>query len=122
MPTPTQSRWRRSGSTTEVDANEGLRHRRSPLASLAPHQPRPARDAARAMERGGVAAGQGRAHEGARAEESDSAGGVVQLIVTEAMDDIVRLATSVISHAIIRKPVGGAGGAPGARIRRLASQ
>src|SRR5229473_849016 len=60
---------------TEVDANEGLRHRRSPLASLAPHQPRPARDAARALERGGVAAGQGRVQEGA--PESDPARGVV---------------------------------------------
>jgi len=30
------------------------RHRRPPLASLAPHQPRPARDAADAVERGGV--------------------------------------------------------------------
>src|SRR6266849_2123738 len=79
MPTPTQSRWRRSGSTTEVDGNEGLRHRRSPLASLAPHQPRPAGDAARAMERGGVAAGQGRVQEGPRAEESDPARRLVQL-------------------------------------------
>src|SRR5713101_7458729 len=81
MPTPTQSRWRRSGSTTEVDANEGLRHRRSPLASLAPHQPRPARDATRALERGGVAAGQGRVQESARAEESDPARRLVQLAV-----------------------------------------
>jgi len=36
-----------------------------------------ARDAAHAMERGGVAAGQGRVQEGVRAEEPDSAGGVV---------------------------------------------
>ena len=32
------------------------RHRRPPRASLAPHQPRPTRDAARALERGGLAA------------------------------------------------------------------
>src|SRR5712691_1393903 len=55
------------------------RHRRPPLASLAPHQPRPARDAARALERGGVAAGQGRVSEGPRAEESDPARRLVQL-------------------------------------------
>ena len=48
-------------------------------AALAPHQSRPARDAARALERGGPAAGQGRVQEGARAEGQDSARGVVQL-------------------------------------------
>ena len=36
------------------------------LASLAPHQPRPARDAAHALERGGVGSGQARIQEGAR--------------------------------------------------------
>jgi len=36
-----------------------------------------------------VAAGQGRVQEDARDEESDSAGGLVQLIVTEAPADIV---------------------------------
>src|SRR5437899_10108921 len=40
---------------------------------LAPHQSRPACDVARALERGGVAAGQGRVQEGSRAEESDPA-------------------------------------------------
>src|SRR5712691_7534186 len=60
---------------------QGDRGRRPPLASLAPNQPRPARDAARALERGGVAAGQGRVQEGARAQESDPAGGVVHLVV-----------------------------------------
>src|SRR5437870_1178019 len=64
-------------------------HRRPPLASLAPHQPRPARDAAHALERRGVAASQGRVQEGSRAEESDPARGVVQLIVTDAPADIV---------------------------------
>ena len=49
--------------------------------SLAPHQSRSARDAARALERGGLAAGQGRVQEGPRAEESDPAGGLVQLAV-----------------------------------------
>src|SRR5437899_3929161 len=42
----------------------------SPLAPLAPHQPRPTLDAAHALARGGVAAGQGGVPEGARAEES----------------------------------------------------
>ncbi len=54
-------------------------HRRSPLAPLAPHQPHPACDAARALERGGVGSGPRRVQEGARAEESDPACGVVQL-------------------------------------------
>jgi len=53
--------------------------RRPPLAPLAPHQPHPARDAAYALERGGVVASQGRVQEGARAAERDSARGVVQL-------------------------------------------
>ena len=44
------------------------------------------------MERGDVAAGQGRVQEDTRDEESDSAGGLVQLIVTEAPADIVRMA------------------------------
>ena len=65
--------WTRAGRR----ANE--RHRRPPLAPVAPHQPRPARDAAHALERGGVARGQGRTHEGARAEKSDPANGLVQL-------------------------------------------
>jgi hypothetical protein len=38
-------------------------------ASLAPHQPRPARDAAHAMERGGVVAGPRRVRASARAAE-----------------------------------------------------
>jgi hypothetical protein len=46
-------------------------HRRLPLAPLARHQPRAARDAARAMERGSVDADQGRVHEGARAPQRD---------------------------------------------------
>src|SRR5439155_1512681 len=54
-------------------------HRPHVAAALAPHQSRPARDAARALERGGPAAGQGRVQEGARAEGQDSARGVVQL-------------------------------------------
>jgi len=45
---------------------------------MAPHQPRPASDAAHALERGGLAASQGRVQAGARAEESDPARGVVQ--------------------------------------------
>jgi len=49
----------------------------SPPAPLAPYQSPPARDAAHALERGGVATGQGRVQEGARAEESDPARGVV---------------------------------------------
>src|SRR2546422_781514 len=60
------------------------RHRRRPLAPLAPHQPRPARDADHALERGSLAAGEGRVQEGARAEESDSARRVVQLTPTDA--------------------------------------
>ena len=50
---------------------------RPPLAPLDPHQPRPALDASHPLERGGVVAGEGRVHEGARTEESDSAGGMV---------------------------------------------
>ena len=46
---------------------------------LAPHQQRPARDAAYALERGGVVSGQGRVQEGARAAERDPARGLVQL-------------------------------------------
>jgi hypothetical protein len=41
-----------------------------PLAPLAPHQPRPARDAAYALERGAMVAGQDRVPEGARARLS----------------------------------------------------
>jgi len=63
----------------------GERRRRSPLASLAPHQPRPARHAAHALERGGVAAGQSRGvHEGARASESDTARGREAATAAEA--------------------------------------
>ncbi len=53
---------------------------RPPLAPLDPHQPRPARDAAHALERGGVGSGPRRVQEGARAQESDTARGVVQLM------------------------------------------
>src|SRR5713101_5423141 len=60
---------------------QGDRGRRPPLASLAPNQPRPARDAARALERGGLAAGQGRVQEGARAQEPDPARRMVQLAI-----------------------------------------
>ena len=45
---------------------------------LAPHQPRPPRDAARALERGGVVAGEGGVHQGARAPEPDPARGLVR--------------------------------------------
>jgi len=48
-------------------ANE--RHRLPPLASLAPHPPRPARDAAHVLERGGVVCRPCRVHTGARAAE-----------------------------------------------------
>ena len=75
-PTP----WTRAGRERS--------ERRPSLAPLAPHQPPPARHAAHALERGGVAAGQGRVHEGPRAEESDPARGVVQLIVTDAPADV----------------------------------
>jgi hypothetical protein len=50
--------------------------RRPPLASLAPHQPRPARDAAPALECGGVVRYQGRVQASARAAERDPACGV----------------------------------------------
>ena len=49
------------------------------MISASPHQPRPARDAAHALEHGGVVRGQDRVQEGARAEERDPARGVVQL-------------------------------------------
>src|SRR5713226_3688858 len=68
-----------SGHTAVVSGLE--RHRRPPLASLAPHQPRSARDAARALERRAVAAGEGQVQEGPRAEESDTARRLVQLAV-----------------------------------------
>ncbi len=55
--------------------------RRPPLASLAPHQPRPARDAPYALECRGLGSGPRRAQAGARAAERDPAGGVVQLNV-----------------------------------------
>jgi hypothetical protein len=45
------------------------------LAPQAPHQPRPARDAAHTLERGGVESGQGRVQEGARASERDPGAG-----------------------------------------------
>jgi hypothetical protein len=55
-------------------SRSGARERRPPLAPLAPchsltlaHQPRSARHAADALERGGVVPGQGRVQEGARA-------------------------------------------------------
>ena len=54
--------------------------RRPPLASLAPHQPRPVRDAAYALERGGVARRPRRVQAGARGAERDPARGVVQLV------------------------------------------
>jgi hypothetical protein len=41
----------------------------SASGTLAPHQPRPARDAAHALERGGVATGEGRVHERAGAPQ-----------------------------------------------------
>src|SRR5205807_3694257 len=53
-------------------------------ATLAPHQPRPACDAAYPLERGSVVADPGRVQKGARASDRDSARGVVQLIVTNA--------------------------------------
>jgi hypothetical protein len=53
-----------------------------PLARLPPHQPRPARDAADALERGGVARRPCRVQVGARAAERDAARGVVQLTLT----------------------------------------
>src|SRR4029453_15464551 len=49
--------------------------RRPPLAPLAPHQPRPARDVAYALERGGMVAGPSRAQASARAAERDPARG-----------------------------------------------
>jgi hypothetical protein len=55
------------------------RRRPRVAAPVAPHQPRPARDVARAMERGGVAAGQSRVQEGARAQKRDPTCGLVQL-------------------------------------------
>ena len=48
------------------------------LASPAPHPLGPARDAADALERRGVVAGQGRVQKSARATERDPARGVVQ--------------------------------------------
>src|SRR5882724_729650 len=42
--------------------------RRPPRAPLAPHQSRPARDTADAVERGGVVGGQSRVQKGARAK------------------------------------------------------
>jgi len=66
------------------------RRRPRVAAPVAPHQPIPARDGAGAMERGGVAAGQGRVQDDPRDEESDSTRGLVQLIVTEAPADVVR--------------------------------
>src|SRR5689334_10465549 len=45
------------------------RHRRAPLAPVASHQPRSARDVAYALERGGVVEGPSRVKEGARAAE-----------------------------------------------------
>jgi len=60
-------------------------------AFLGPRQS--TRDAAHALERGDVAARPRRVQEGARAEESDPARGVVQLIVTGASADIARIAS-----------------------------
>ena len=54
------------------------------LAPLAPHQPRPARDAAHAMERGGVVRGPGRVQAGTGAAERDPTRGLVQLVRGEA--------------------------------------
>jgi hypothetical protein len=59
---------------------EGVRaHPRPPLAPVAPHQQRPARDAAHAMERGGMVRGQVRVQASARATEPDPSRGLVQL-------------------------------------------
>src|SRR5881296_1260387 len=66
---------KRNGSPTSGNGGS----RRSPRAPLAPYQPRLRRDVARALERGGVGRGSRRVQEGARAQESDPARGVVQL-------------------------------------------
>jgi len=58
------------------------RHHRTvlpPLAPVAPHQPRPARDTSHAVERGGLAGRPCRVQTRTRAAVRDSAGGVVQL-------------------------------------------
>jgi len=59
--------------------SDASRDRRTSAGTLASHQPRPARDAADAMERGGVARRACRVQAGARAAERDLARGVVQL-------------------------------------------
>lgn len=57
---------------------------------------RAARDAADALERRGVVAGPSRVQAGARAPQRDPTRGVVQLIVTDALADIVRLASYTV--------------------------
>src|SRR5438093_11031298 len=66
---------RRHAAWTRAGRRKSERHRRPPLASLASHQPRSARDAADALEHGGVVAGSGRVQEGPRAAERDPARG-----------------------------------------------
>ena len=84
VPCARQILWEFETATDqEVNAKEvelsGRFARLIPLSAPAPHQPRPTRDAAHAMERGGVVRRQSRIQAGARAAERDSAGGVVQL-------------------------------------------
>jgi hypothetical protein len=58
---------RSSGASPTPSTRVGRRpselRRRPPLAPVAPHQPRPARDAPHAVKRGGVVRGQGRVQE-----------------------------------------------------------
>jgi hypothetical protein len=72
--------------STRTGQRESKRHRRPPLASLAPHQPRPARDAAHALERGGMVSSQSRVQESARAAERDPARGAgsIRLVTAPA--------------------------------------
>jgi hypothetical protein len=66
------------GACTSV-SRSGALECPSPLAPLAPHQPRPSRDAAHEMDRGGVGRGSRGVQESAGAQESDPARGLVQL-------------------------------------------
>ncbi len=62
---------------------------------MASDQSRPALDAAHALERAGVVAGQGRVQEGPRAQEPDPARRVVQLIVTDRLGRLLLVTLEV---------------------------
>ena len=81
-----QQKRRRRGTRRSSAISSEARNRselgRPARAPVARHQPRPARDAPHAMERGGVVRGQNRVQEGARGAERDPARRLVQLAVS----------------------------------------